>query len=185
MNSFVQDLRYALRSLGRAPGFTLIAVLTLAIGIGANSAVFSVVYSLLFDPLPFVDGSRVVAVWQTAPQGNDHNEVTPADFRDFKESATSFSHLVAHSWWPANLTGGLGPERVQGFRVSPDYFTALGVTPMLGRSFAPDEDKVAPARVIVISHALWQRRFGGDSGVIGRQIPINGIDRTIIGVLPP
>ena len=166
----IHDLRYALRTLARAPGFTLVAVLTLALGIGANSAVFSAVYSLLFDPLPFVDGDRVAAVWEVAPRGNDHNEVTPANFRDFREQAKSFDHLVAHAWWPANLTGGTGPERVQGFRVSPDYFAALGIEPAHGRTFAPDEDAVTPARVVMLSDGLWQRRFGADPGIVGRTI---------------
>ena len=184
MHTLLQDIRYALRQLTRAPGFTLVAVLTLALGIGANSAVFSAVYSMLFDPLPFVDGNRVVAVWEKAPGGNDHNEVTPATFRDFRESAKSFEHLVAHAWWPANLTGGNAPERVQGFRVSPDFFAALGIEPAHGRFFAPGEDATTPARVVVISDGLWKRRFGADPAVLGRQIAVNGIDRTIIGILP-
>lgn len=185
MNILVQDIRYALRGLMKAPGFALVAVLTLALGIGANSAVFSAVYSLLFDPLPFVDGDRVAAVWEVAPRGNDHNEVTPANFRDFREQAKSFDHLVAHAWWPANLTGGTGPERVQGFRVSPDYFAALGIEPAQGRTFAPGEDAVTPARVVMLSHGLWQRRFGADPGIVGRTIAVNGLDRTVVGILPP
>ena len=185
MSTFIADVRYALRGFAKSPGFALVAVLTLALGIGANSAVFSAVYSLLFDPLPFVDGNRVVAVWEVAPRGNDHVEVTPANFRDFRAQAKSFDHLVAHAWWPANLTGGTGPERVQGFRVSPDFFTALGITPLLGRTFAPGEDQVTPARVVMLSHGLWQRRFGADHGIIGRSIAVNGIDRTVIGILPP
>ena len=185
MNTLVQDIRYALRGLAKSPGFTLVAVLTLALGIGANSAVFSAVYSLLFDPLPFVDGDRVVAVWERTPQGGDHNEVSPANFRDFRREATgSFEHLVAHAWWPANLTGGAEPERVQGFRVSTDFFNSLGIEPLLGRTFAPGEDAVAPSRVVVLSYGLWQRRFGGDHAIVGKTVPVNGIDRTIVGVLP-
>jgi putative ABC transport system permease protein len=186
MDTLVQDVRYALRQLRASPGFTLVAVLTLAVGIGANSAVFSAVYSLLFDPLPFVDGDRVVAVWEVAPQGrNDHNEVSAATFRDYREEARSFEHLVAHEWWPANLTGEGEPERVQGFRVSPDYFEALDVRPLLGRTFAPDEDVEGRNRVLVLSYGLWRRRFGGDVNIIGRPIAVNGIERTVIGVLPP
>lgn len=185
MEALAKDIRYALRSLARAPGFTIVAVLTLALGIGANSAVFSAVYSMLFDPLPFVDGSRVVSVWERSPAGNDHNEMTPATFRDFRESARSFEHLVAHAWWPANLTGGAAPERVQGFRVSPDFFAALGIQPAHGRFFAPGEDATTPARVVVISDGLWRRRFGADPGIVGRSIAVNGIDRTVIGILPP
>jgi putative ABC transport system permease protein len=185
MDTLIQDLRYSLRSLAKSPGFTLVAVLTLAVGIGANSAVFSGVYSLLFNPLPFIDGDRVVAVWEIAPQGNDHNEFSAANFRDVRTSATqSFDNLVAHAWWPANLTGGVEPERVQGFRVSPDFFQALGIEPLMGRTFAPGEDQTTPTRVVMLSYGLWQRRYGGDRAIVGKTIPVNGIDRTVVGILP-
>jgi putative ABC transport system permease protein len=185
MDTLLQDLRYALRTLARSPGFTAVAVLTLAIGIGANTAVFSVVYNMLFNPLPWAQGNRLVAVWEVAPQGNDHNEFSAANFRDYRTATRSFDRLVAHAWWPATLTGGTEPERVQGFIVSPDYFEALGVRPLHGRSFAPGEDVPGNNRVVVLSYGLWQRRFGGDAGVIGRTIAVNGIERTVIGVLPP
>ncbi|HSD33178.1 MAG TPA: ABC transporter permease [Gemmatimonadales bacterium] len=185
MDALLQDIRYAARTLLKSPGFTIVAVITLAIGIGANSAVFSVVHSLLFDPLPWARGDRLVAVWEVGPQGNDHNEFSAADFRDFRAAARSFDRLVAHAWWPATLTGGTEPERVQGFVVSPDYFEALGVRPLQGRTFAPDEDLPGKDRVVVLSYGLWQRRFGADSGIVGRSIAVNGIQRTVIGVLPP
>ena len=185
MDTVFQDLRYALRALRSSPGFTAVAVLTLALGIGANSAVFSTVYSLLFDPLPFAHNDGLVAVWEVAPRGNDHVEMSPANFRDYRATGTSFANLVAHAWWPANLTGGGAAERVQGFRVSPDYFDALGVRPFLGRAFASGEDRPGNDRVIVLSHGLWQRRFGADTGIVGRAIAVNGIERTVIGVLPP
>ena len=185
IDTLLQDLRYALRSLRSSPGFTTVAVLTLALGIGANSAVFSTVYSLLFNPLPFARTDGLVAVWEVAPQGNDHIEMSPANFRDYRAAATSFADLVAHAWWPANLTGGDAAERVQGFRVSPAYFEVLGVRPLLGRAFAAGEDVPGRDRVIVLGHGLWRRRFGGDSGIVGRAIAVNGIERTVIGVLPP
>src|SRR5574341_1543937 len=185
MDTLLQDLRFALRGLRKSPGFTAVALLTLAVGIGANTAVFSVVYSLLFDPLPWARGARLAAVWEVAPQGNDHNEMSAADFRDYRAAARSFDHLVAHAWWPANLTGGGEPERVQGFVVSPDYFEALGLRPFLGRSFAPDENVPGKTRVVVLSWGLWQRRFGGDPDIIGRTIAVNGVPRTVIGVRPP
>ena len=185
MDTIIQDVRYAVRQLRASPGFALVAVLTLAVGIGANSAVFSAVYSLLFDPLAFVDGSRAVAVWEVGPRGNDHVEVSPANFRDYRDAARSFEHLVAHGWWPANLTGGAEPERVQGFFVSPDYFAALGIRPLLGRSFADGEDVPGQNRVVILSHELWRRRFGADSGIVGRAIAVNGVERTVVGVLPP
>ena len=117
MDALLHDLRHALRQLRQHPGFTAVAVVTLALGIGTNSAVFSAVYSLLFNPLPFVDGDRVVAVWEVAPQGrNDHNEFSAANLRDVQATARSFERLVAHAWWAANLTGGDEPEREVGNR---------------------------------------------------------------------
>ena len=186
MDALLQDLRHAIRQLAKSRGFAVVAVLTLALGIGANSAIFSVVNRLLFNPLPFLEHpDRLVAVWETGPRGNDHNEASPANFRDWKAQARSFDHLVAHIWWTANLTGGDRPERVQGFMVSPDYFTALGVHPLLGRGFVAGEDEPGRDRVVVLSHGIWQRRFGGDPRIVGQEIPINGIPRTVIGVLPP
>ena len=185
MDTLRQDLRYALRLLRRSPGFTAVAVLTLAIGIGANTAVFSVVYGLLFDPLPWARGDRLTAVWEVAPQGNDHNEFSTATFRDVRAATRSFDRLVAHAWWSATLTGGTEPERVQGFVVSPEFFDALGVRPLYGRGFATGEDVPGSDRVVVLGYGLWQRRFGADPGVVGRTITVNGIERTVIGVLPP
>ena len=185
MDTLLQDLRYAFRTLARGPGFTAVTVLTLAIGIGANTAVFSVVYNLLFNPLPWAQPGRLVAVWEVGPLGNDHTELSPADFHDFRTAARSFDHLVTHSWWSATLTGGPQPERVQGFLVSPDYFDALGVRPLHGRAFALGEDEPGRNGVVVLSYGLWQRRFGGDLGILGRAITVDGTTRTVIGVLPP
>jgi putative ABC transport system permease protein len=186
VDTFVQDLRYAVRQLAKSRGFTVVAVLTLALGIGENTAIFSVVNRLLFNPLPFLEHpDRLVAVWETGPRGNDHNEVSPANFRDWKNQARTFDHLVAHIWWTANITGGDRPERVQGFLVSPDYFTTLGIRPLMGRGFVAGEDEPGHDRVVVLSHGIWQRRFGGDPRIVGQAIPINGIPRTVIGVLPP
>ncbi len=185
METILQDLRHAVRQLAKSRGFTVVAVLTLALGIGANTAIFSVVNRLLFNPLPFLEHpDRLVAVWETGPRGNDHTEASPANFRDWKTQARSFDRLVAHFWWTVNITGGDRPERVQGFLVSPDYFTALGIRPLLGRGFVAGEDEPGRDRVVVLSHGIWQRRFGGDPGIVGRSIPINGIPLTVVGVLP-
>jgi putative ABC transport system permease protein len=181
----LHDLRYALRALATNPGFTAVAVVTLALGIGANTAIFTAVHHLLFRPFPFLeDPSRLVAVWQVAPRGNDHNEVSPADFRDWRANLKSFDRLVTHVWWTGNVTGGERPERIQGFQVSADYFDALGLRPALGRTFVAGEDEPGRDRLVVLSWGLWQRRFGGDSSVLGTVVSINGIQRTIIGVMP-
>jgi putative ABC transport system permease protein len=185
MDTLLQDIRYALRSLAKSPGFTAVAVFTLAIGIGANTTVFSVVYNLLFNPLPWARSDRLVAVWEIAPQGNDHVEFSAANFRDVRSAARTLDRVVAHAWWPANLTGGGEPERVLGFMVSPDYFDALGVRPLYGRAFAPGEDITGSDGVVLLSYGLWQRRFGADTAIIGRAIAVNGTPRTVIGVFPP
>jgi putative ABC transport system permease protein len=186
MNSaLIQDFRYAARTLARNPGFTIVAVVTLALGIGANTAIFTAVHHLLFRPFPFLQESdRLVAVWQVAPRGNEHNEVSAGDFHDWRETLKSFDHLVLHVWWTGNVTGGEKPQRVQGMQVSADYFDALGLRPALGRTFVAGEDQPGHDRLVVLSWGLWQRRFGGDSGVLGTVMSINGIPRTIVGVMP-
>jgi predicted permease len=185
MSTLLQDLRYALRALRHSPGFTTVAILTLALGIGANTAIFTAVHHLLFRPYPFLEhAGRLAAVWQVAPGGYDHNEVSPADFRDWRANLKSFDHLVSHFWWTGNVTGGERPERIQGFQVSADYFDALGLRPALGRTFVAGEDEPGSDRLVVLSWGLWQRRFGGDSSVLGTVVSINGIPRTIVGVMP-
>jgi len=181
----LQDLRYALRALARNPAFTAVAVGTLALGIGANTAIFTAVHHLLFRPFPFLENAdRLAAVWQVAPRGYDHNELSPADFRDWRANLKSFDRLVTHVWWTGNVTGGERPERIQGFQVSADYFDALGLRPALGRVFVAGEDEPGRDRLVVLSWGLWQRRFGGDSSVLGTVLSINGIQRTVIGVMP-
>ena len=181
----LQDLRYTLRTLASNPAFTAVAVATLAIGIGANTAIFTAVQHLLFNPYPFLDNSsRLVAVWSVGPRGNDHNEVSAADLKDWRANLKSFDHLATHVWWTGNVSGGERPERIQGFQVSADYFETLGLRPALGRTFVAGEDQPGHDRLVVLSWGLWQRRFGGDSGVIGTVVQINSIPRTIIGVMP-
>jgi putative ABC transport system permease protein len=185
MSTLLQDIRYALRVLAGNPGFTAVAVGTLALGIGANTAIFTAVHHLLFRPYPFLETpGRLAAVWQVAPGGYDHNEVSPADFRDWRANLKSFDHLVTHVWWTGNVTGGERPERIQGFQVSADYFEALGLRPALGRTFVAGEDEPGRDRLVVLSWGVWQRRFGGDRSVLGTIVSINGIPRTIIGVMP-
>jgi putative ABC transport system permease protein len=186
VDALIQDLRYALRTLLKSPGFTLVAVLTLALGIGANTAIYTLIHRLLFDPAPFVDARGLVSIWQVAPRGNDHNEYTVADFRSVQEQARSFEQLAAHVGWNANLTdAGEAPERVQGFLVTANWFATLGLLPMLGRSFTAGEDVPGHDAVLVLSYGVWQRRFGADSTIVGRAIPVNGVSRTVIGVMPP
>src|SRR4026208_1202019 len=142
MNTSLQDLRYGARMLSKRPGFTLIAVLTLALGIGANTAIFSALNALILKPLPFPELDRVVAVWDKMPSlGLDHNEVTFANYLDWKAQNQSFEQLALYRWWNANLAGIDPPERVQGFQVTANYLDALVMKPIMGRNFLPEENQ--------------------------------------------
>src|SRR3990172_2997933 len=141
MANFRSDIRYAIRNLLRRPGFTAITVATLALGIGANSAIFSVVNALLVTPLAFPDLDRIVAVWEKAPShGYEHNEVAMANYLDWRATNQTFEQMGFYRWWSTNLTGNEQPERVQGFLVSANFLDVLGMRPLMGRGFLPDED---------------------------------------------
>lgn len=185
MENLRSDITYALRNLLKRPGFTLIAVLTLAVGIGANTSIFSAIHSLLLKPLPFPEIDRVVAIWDKLPsEGVDHNEVTFANYLDWQAQNQSFEHLALHRWWSANLAGIDPPERIQGFLVTANFLDVTGMKPILGRNFSPEENQPGKDAVAIITHSLWQRRFGGDPNIIGRTITINSIVRTVVGVTP-
>ncbi len=183
MQKLGQDLRYALRTFIKAPGFTLIAILALALGIGANTAIFSFVNALLLNPLPFPELDRVVAIWDESPPA-PHNEVAFANYVDWGAQQSSFEHLGLYRWWDANVTGIDPPERVQGFLVSANFLDVVGVRPALGRGFLTEEDQPGKDGVALLSYGLWQRRFAGDAGVVGQTISLNGVARTVIGVMP-
>src|SRR5215813_676901 len=179
------DIRYALRNLLRRPGFTIIAVFTLALGIGANTAIFSAINALLLKPLPFPELDRVVAVWDKLPsRGVLHNEVTFANYLDLKTQNRSFEQLALYRWWSPNLTGVEPPERIQGFLVTANFFDAIGMKPIMGRTFADEENQPGKDAVAIITHSLWQRRFGGDPEILNKTITINTVVRKVIGVMP-
>jgi len=185
MDSFVSDIRYAVRNLIKRPGFTAIAVLTLAIGIGANSTIFSAVNALLLKPLPFPELDRVVAIWDKDPiRGYEHNEVAFANYLDWRNQNQSYEKLSLYRWWSANLTGVEPPERLQGFLVTGNFFDVIGTKPIMGRTFLEHENQPGSDGVAVITHSLWQRRFGGDPNIINKTLSLNGVARTIIGVMP-
>lgn len=187
-----QDVSYGLRTLRRAPLFTTIAALTLAIGIGASTAIFSVVHAVLFRSLSYAHADRVVTVWNAYRQGGEvtHTAIAPAEFGDVFDQHRAFDQVAAISRSAANLTGPCGgggtcePERAAGYVVSPNLFTLLGTAPSLGRAFTEADGAPGAERVVLLSHSLWLRRFGGDSGIVGRGITINGRPRTVIGVMP-
>lgn len=178
-----QDVRYGLRTLRRNPAFTIVAVAVLALGVGANSAIFSVVSAVLLRPLPYHNPERIVMIWQNEKSG-EPTLASPATFIDWREQSRSFTNLAAVRSWDGNLAGVDAPERIQGALATADLFEVLGVQPFLGRTFSSDEDQEGRPRVVVLGYGLWQRRFGGDPGVIGRIVKINSIDRTVIGVMP-
>ncbi len=186
MDSLLRDLRFSVRSLLKRPTLTIIAIITLAIGIGANSAIFSVVNALLLKPLPFNELDRIVAIWEKQPsQGMERNEVALANYLDWRSQNNSFEHIGLYRWWSTNLTGIEPPERVQGFLVSANFFDVVGMKPAIGRGFAADEDQPGKDAVAILTHGLWQRRFASDPNITNKTIALNGVRRTIIGVLPP
>src|ERR1041385_3586832 len=179
------DIRYALRNLLRRPTFTLIAVVTLALGIGANTAIFSAINALLLKPLPFPQLDRVVAVWDKMPSRDvKHNEVTFGNYLDWQSQSQSFEQLALYRWWNANLTGGDAPERIQGFLVTANFLDTTGIKPILGRTFLPEENQPGKDQVAVLTYSLWQRRFGGDPNILDKTITVNSIARRVIGVMP-
>src|SRR5262245_54646316 len=186
MQTLLQDLRYGARMLLKKPGFTLIALGALALGIGANTAIFSVVNAALLRPLPYEESERLVVLYETnRQQGRDELNVSYPNFADWRAQSQSFEQLAAYLSGGMVLTGKDEPARLQVAAVSADLFTMLRVKPLRGRVFLPEEDKAGGAPVVVVSHGFWQNRFGGDEGLIGRQITLDGKSRTVIGVMPP
>src|SRR5436305_13286287 len=186
LETFLQDVRYAGRMLAKRPGFTAVAALTLAVGVGANTAIFSVVEAVLLRPLPYRHAGRVVVVWENNhAQPGRHNVISPANFFDWREQAKSFDEMAVFLDQPLSLTGVGEPEEVPAQLVTSNLFALLGVNPELGRAFTPEDAKAGKRAVVtVISHGLWQRRFGGAPDVIGRTISLNGRPMSIVGVMP-
>jgi putative ABC transport system permease protein len=186
METVWQDLRHAFRALRKSLGFTAVAVLTLALGIGANTAIFSVVENVLLRPLPFRDPAALVQIWNTYLPQFPQVENSPGDFQDFQRQATSFSDMAAFVDIPQgfNLTGEGEPQRLEARYATSGFFPMLGIRPTAGRAFRPEEDKPGAAAVVMLSHRLWEGRFGSDSSVIGRTLMLDGKGYTLVGVLP-
>jgi len=185
MRTLINDVRYGLRALLHNPGFTLVAVLALALGIGANTAIFSVVNAILLRSLPFRDPSSLVMVWEKS-RLNDRNVVSPADYRDWKSQNHVFGDLAAVlDFLTVSLTGSGEPEELQAGAVTPNFFRLIGVRPIIGRDFLPSEATSGHDHFVILSHRLWRRRFGSDPGIVGRSIILNGELNQVIGVLPP
>jgi putative ABC transport system permease protein len=185
METLIKDIRYGVRGLLKRPGFTAIALITLALGIGANTAIFSVVNAVLLRPLPFRDPDQLVIVWEDATfAGFPRNTPAPANYVDWKTQNQSFVDMAASHETSFNLTGDGEPERVSAYSVSSNFFPLFGVQPLLGRSFSDGEDRPGTNKVAILSYSLWQSRYGGDRQILNRDIQLNGEKHTVVGVMP-
>ena len=187
MDSFLQDIRYGLRGFLRAPGFAAVALLTLAVGIGANTAMFSVLNAVLLRPLPYRDSSRIVTLQQSNPAipGLERLGVSPLEYLDYRERTHDFSALGGVIVDDMNLTGGSEPQRIKTGRITPNIFDVLGVQPMLGRAFREDEDHFGGPNIVILSYALWRQHFGADRGIVGRTVRLDNVPYEVVGVMPP
>jgi predicted permease len=183
IDTFFQDLRFGMRMMGRNPGFTCVAVITLALGIGANSAIFSVVNAALLRSLPYQDPDRLVFLHQRRPQEGGLGALG-ADFLEWRDQAKSFEQIAAYRSGGTDLTVSGEAERLSAGNVSADLFAMLGVAPALGRAFTQAEDAAGGAPVVILSDSLWRRRFSGDPQIIGRAITVEGKSLTVIGIMP-
>jgi putative ABC transport system permease protein len=192
MDSLIQDIRYAVRSLLARPAFTVVAAMTLALGIGANSAIFSVVNAVLLKPLPYREPDRIVQFWETNPlKGWTQASVAPANFFDWEQQSSSFEEMAAYMGSDTKdagladlqLTGSGEPERVKTLFVTGNIFSVLGVQPLLGRTLVAEETWETKQRVVILSYSLWQRRFGGDPEIVGKKISLNGREYEVVGVM--
>lgn len=187
MQGLIQDLRYGTRMLLKSPSVTVVAIVALTLGIGANTAIFSVVHAVLLRSFAYAEGDRLAIVWENrkSGKGNPQNVINLGNFYDWKDQNTVFSDMAAFFDQNTNLTGDGEPEEVPAQIATTNLFSLLGVNPIKGRTFLPDDGKTGQARVVVISYDLWQRRFGSDANIIGRKITLNNQPNEIIGVLPP
>ena len=184
MNTLLQDLRYGVRMLLKHPGVSIVAIVTLALGIGANTAIFSVVNAVLLRPLNYKDPERLVSLWEKVPT-HGRWRASPGNFHDWKKQNTLFEDMSAFGGSSMSLTGAGEPEQLHGTRVSSGYFAVVGVEPVLGRAFSPEEYEVGKDQVVILAHALWQRRFGGDENILNRTITLDGSNYPVVGVMPP
>ena len=180
----MNDLRFAIRQLRNNPGFAVVAVITLALGIGANTTMFTAINAILLRPLPYPQPDRLVQILEAARQESPSVVAYP-DFLDWQQQTKLFADMAAYQLAAFNLTGADESERVPGLRITANFFRTLGVEPALGRDFLAEEDEPGGSAVLLLTHRLWVRRFGADPAVIGRTVPLNGRGHVVVGVLPP
>jgi putative ABC transport system permease protein len=186
METLLRDIRYGVRSLLKRPGFTVVALIALALGIGANTAIFSVVNAVLLRQLPYQEPDRLVIVWEAnrIKGDNKNNVVSPGNFLSWRDQNTVFSDMAGYVGFTANLTGTDKPEEISGQAVTTNFLSTLGANPLMGRSFLPEEDQEGKDNVFILSYSLWQRRFGGDKNIVGKTVSVNGNPITVVGVMP-
>jgi predicted permease len=184
-DAMIQDLRFGVRMLLKQPAFTLIAVFTLGLGIGANTTIFSAMESVILHPFLFPNQDRLVSIYERkVDAGVNRTDVSPGSLRDWREQSQTFEEFVSWSGEFFELTGTDNPERLGAYRVSAGFFAALGVQPLLGRTFEPDEDTEGREQVVVLKHSLWRQRYGSDPKIVDQSIMLNGTAYTVIGVMP-
>jgi hypothetical protein len=185
LETVAQDVSFAARLLSKNPGFTLVSVLTLALGIGASTAIFSVVNAVLLRPLSYPEPDRLVQLWETSPPGSDiRNVVNAWNFLDWRERSRSFAGMAAFQYLTANLTGSGEPRAVAGLWVSPEFFAVLGVAPFAGRTFVSEEGVPGQDASVILSYEFWQKQFGGSLGIVGQTLSVNGSSSTVVGIMP-
>jgi len=189
MRNLVADFRFGLRILLRNPGFTLAAIVVLALGIGANTAIFSIVNAVLLRPLPYQGASRIMQVWHVPPAksfpGMTLFSVSPANYLDWQSQNGSFEQMAAYGFESFNVGGGERPEAIRGAAVAPGFFSILRVQPVLGRTFSPEEDRPGQGHVVILGHTVWRDHFAADPGILGRNVLFDGQTYTVVGVMPP
>jgi putative ABC transport system permease protein len=184
MRDVLQDIKWAIRSAAKNPGFTVVVLLTLGIGIGANTAIFSVLHAVVLKPLPYPAAEQLVMLWEKEKDGSRSNVGYPT-FHDWQAQSRAFEAMAAMSSWTPTLSGDSGePESLEGASVTADFFRVLGVRPFLGRDFTAEDDRPNQPRIAIISYGLWQRRFGADPNLIGKAILLAGVERTVVGIMP-
>jgi putative ABC transport system permease protein len=185
MSGLAQDLRYALRQLRKSPGFTLVALITLTLGIGTNTVIYSVVHAVLLRSLPYRDSDRLALIWQCDTKtGENRDQLSFTDSEEYRTRNHTLQNVVAFGDWGAVFTEPGSPERIPGMQVGDGYFSLMGVQPLLGRAFLPDEQIEGKDQVVILGYGLWQRRFGGDRSIVGKKITLSGRPYTVVGVLP-
>src|SRR5918995_703596 len=186
MQSLWQDVRYSTRMLMKHPAFTLIAVITLALGIGANAAIFSIINSVLLRSLPYEDPDRIVTLWENnAKESLPRDDVSPANFLDWRERQQVFSEIAFANPNSLDYSGGEEPEVIRAAMVSKGFFEVFGAGALYGRTFLPEEYEAGKNQVVMLSHGAWQRRFGSDTSLIGKPLTLDGQPTTVVGVMPP